>query len=406
MNTIKLKYKAALKTCWQRPTLRTDEDDAKERKASWLALFYDLIFVAVIARLADTLAHSITANGVMIYIISFIPAWWIWVTATYYNERFENNDASHRIFTFLQMIPLALLACTIADAFGEHSRTFALSFATLRIIHVIMWLRVKNIDRLTEKAAYRFGAGYSVSALFWIFSTFTDLPTRYVLWTAGLAIDLITPIWTIPIQARMPKLSSTHIPERFGLLTILALGECAVGIINGAISSQNATLLTVVIASLSLSLAFAVWWVYFDHIIFRPFQGGIWWVLAWSYLHAPIVIAIAAAGAGITSAVQTGTDSLPGSTRWLLCGSVATVLATMSIIGMFSKDKYLHQRVNIELFAFKMGGALLAVSIGLIKTSAIITLAMLTAIMCIQILQGIYFEVSEQMLIDKDHAIY
>ena len=40
---------------WQRPRLRTDEEQGLERKATWLELFYDLVFVVVIAELAHTL---------------------------------------------------------------------------------------------------------------------------------------------------------------------------------------------------------------------------------------------------------------------------------------------------------------------------------------------------------------
>ncbi len=49
---------------WQRPKLRTDEEEGLERKVTWLELFYDLVFVVVIAELAHTLSENISPAGI------------------------------------------------------------------------------------------------------------------------------------------------------------------------------------------------------------------------------------------------------------------------------------------------------------------------------------------------------
>ena len=103
---------------WRRPCLRTDEDEEKERRATWLELFYDLIFVAVISQLSHKLSADMSLIGILGYVFLFVPVWLIWLSSTYYNERFEVYDVRHRIFTFLKMIPVAAIACSIHDAFG------------------------------------------------------------------------------------------------------------------------------------------------------------------------------------------------------------------------------------------------------------------------------------------------
>ena len=97
---------------WQRPRLRTDEEQGLERKATWLELFYDLVFVVVIAELAHTLSKDINPVGIATFGFLFIPVWWVWIGVTFYDERFETGDISHRLFMFLQMIPVAAMSRT------------------------------------------------------------------------------------------------------------------------------------------------------------------------------------------------------------------------------------------------------------------------------------------------------
>ncbi len=37
----------AIRSWWQKPTLRTDEDEGCDRTVGWLDLFFDLYFVVV-----------------------------------------------------------------------------------------------------------------------------------------------------------------------------------------------------------------------------------------------------------------------------------------------------------------------------------------------------------------------
>jgi low temperature requirement protein LtrA len=60
---------------WQKPQLRTDEDQNIHRKVSWLELFFDLIFVVVVAELSHYLAKQVSLEGVGSFILLFLPVW-------------------------------------------------------------------------------------------------------------------------------------------------------------------------------------------------------------------------------------------------------------------------------------------------------------------------------------------
>ncbi len=182
---------------WQRPKLRTDEEQGLERKATWLELFYDLVFVVVIAELAHTLSGNINPAGIATFSFLFIPVWWVWTGVTFYNERFESNDVSYRLFLFLQMVPVAAMAVFAHDALGEASQGFALAYACARAILTILWLRGGWYERSFRPVSNRSAIGSSISIAFFLTSVFVDPPLRFVLWGIGLLIDLLNPWLTL-----------------------------------------------------------------------------------------------------------------------------------------------------------------------------------------------------------------
>ena len=63
-------------------------------------------------------------------------------------------------------------------------------------------------------------------------SAFVPVPLRFVLWAVGLGIDFATPIFAGVLHAQLAP-HSAHLPERFGLFTLIVLGESIVAVVNG-----------------------------------------------------------------------------------------------------------------------------------------------------------------------------
>jgi low temperature requirement protein LtrA len=391
---------------WQKPRIRTDENIDKERKASWLELFFDLIFVAVLAQLSHFLFKHTSIEGVGIYIFLFIPAWWIWNSTTYYNERYEMNDIRHRIFTFLNMIPMAGIAFSIHGAIGEQANIFAVCYIISRLIIIYLWLTAGE-SKLEKRLSHIFSFGFSISVILWIISIFVPAPYKYILWATGLVIDMITPLITLKTQAQLPKISTSHIPERFGLLIILTIGETVIGSVNGLAANHEFTLLTGISCALGLCISFLIWWLYIDHVMYRVFKRNVWYILSWSYLHLPLAICITAVGSGIlaiVSASQAGFISL--SVHWLLCSAVAFTLLITALIGLVSENKdhhhgiiNFHKKNNQQLFLFKIISAVLAIGIGIWGGSfnIVMLLGSLVIILAIPAMQGLYLWIKSHL---------
>ena len=350
---------------WQRPKLRTDEEEGLQRQATWLELFYDLVFVVVIAELAHTLSESISPTTIAAFSFLFIPVWWVWIGVTFYNERFESNDISYRLFLFLQMIPVAAMAVFAHDAFGETSKGFALAYASARALLAFLWLRAGWYEKSFRSVSNLSAIGASISITVFVGSIMVPAPMRFVLWGIGLFVDLLYPWLTLGHHAKLPKLSSSRLPERFGLFTIIVLGESIVGVVSGVARNYDATAVGVT-AILGLALAFGIWWVYFDFVARRPPKPDVWSTICWAFLHLPLVR--------------------------LITGAVAICLITIGLLETLlhrKPDEPTHPKLSPSI---KLLGGVLALLVGVLggSFSQITLLALLTLLLLVQMIYGTY----------------
>ena len=137
---------------------------------------------------------------------------------------------------------------------------------------------------------------------------------------------------TSRIFASLP-VSPSHVVERFGLFTIIVLGESVAGIAGGLIE-QDLQSLSTLTAALGLAVVFGIWWLYFENLngaSFRMIRGR--GPVIWVYIHLFLAMSITALGVGVEHAVAQGFGHpLEPAVRWLLVGSLASTFATLAII--------------------------------------------------------------------------
>ena len=353
-------------TWWQRPQLRDDEVEGDERRVTWLELFFDLVFVVVIAELSHMLAGHINLVSLGSFIFLFIPVWWAWVGATFYTDRFETEDISVRVFTFLQMLTVAAMAIFVHDALGETSAQFALAYAAFRGVLVFLWWRVGRHNPHYRSMAQRITIGFSISVILFVVSVFIPPPARFAFWAIGLFVDLVTP-WIVRGISRINVDKQTTSPkmiERFGLFTIIVLGETIVGVVQGVAQQHNFIMTTAIVGVLGMALAFSIWWIYFEFVALRRVKVGPRPSLAWTYLHLPLVMSIAATGAAIGVVIADEGGPVESEARWLISLAVSTVFLTTGFLGLTLQQHILPQTVLRTSFWLKVAGGVLALAIG------------------------------------------
>jgi low temperature requirement protein LtrA len=246
----------------------------REHHANWLELFYDLIYVIVITRLTHIIIvghdNHVSINDYIAYFALFVPVWWAWTGNTMFENRFGSNDAVNRIMTLVQMFALILLAVYAADGVGDGAMGFALSYAFIRFMLVVMYGRVHLSNPDLRHITWRFIVGFGLGASLWALSVLFEPKVMFALWALGLGIDFLTPILSRSLLYKV-SVHRSHLPERSGLLFIIVLGEALLVLVNGidATSLSAALLLRLFLA---FTLVSAVWWAYFE-IVERTLMG-------------------------------------------------------------------------------------------------------------------------------------
>ena len=349
---------------WERPRLRDEATEQRERRTSWLELFQDLVFVAVIAQLSQRLSTHISLRGLLAFVGLLTPVWWIWLAANIYTERFETEDLSQRLFTLLVMIPVTIMGAAIHGDLARTSVTFAWGYIGARAVLIFMWARGGWHNPVVRPTTDRFIVGFIVGISLWVASTQVPMPWRGLLWAAGILVDLITPIFTFRFQATLPRFSSSRLPERYGLLVVIVLGEAIAAIVQGIARLPQLTPLALGTVLLTLLVVFGLWWVYFDHILGRPTREPFWRQGVRSYVHLPLVVAIVGYAAGVAQAIASGERTVPGPTRWLMVSALALAFVALGLIEWVSSTQNAADRTPTQRMLVRFTAAAAVLLLG------------------------------------------
>ena len=324
---------------WQPP--RSAQDREKERSVTFLELFYDLVYVVIIAELAHALAEHLTWQGVGEFAFLFIIVWWAWLNGTTYHDIHGNNDIRTRVFTFLQMFTVAAMAVFAHNAMGEGSVGFALSYAGFQLILTYLWWRTGVHDPNHRPLAQPYTIVFLITTFLFVVSIFVPAPWRFYMWGFAVLLSLLLPLYMFSVgkndpvaQAEIDRIVevSPSLVERFGLLTIIVLGEVVVGTIRGVSEHHHFTLEIGVTAVLGMSIAIGLWWIYFDFVSHRIPRAVPAIVTRWMYLHLFLTMGIAATGTAVFNVVEHAGEPLASNVQWLLVSAIALALICTALL--------------------------------------------------------------------------
>lgn len=321
---------------WRPPRLHSaHQEEEEEREVTWLELFYDLVYVATLIQLGNRLSSDISPSGFVGFVLLFVPIWWSWSGMTFYVNRFIADDVWHRLLVFVQMFAIAALAVNVQSGLEDGSRGFAFAYVGIRLVLIIQYVRASRHVESARPLTTRYVVGFSLAALIWFVSAFVPTPARFVLWVIGMAVDFGTPL--SPASRRLVPLlppDVEHMAERYGLFTIIVLGESFLKVVDGAAGS-HLTQSAAIYGALGLAVASSLWWIYFDDTARSQVRMTASYGQLWIYAHLPMTVGLTAFGVSMKKFVllEAG-HGLPDNYRWLICGSVAIYLAATGLIDL------------------------------------------------------------------------
>ncbi|MEW8000906.1 MAG: low temperature requirement protein A [Candidatus Thiodiazotropha endolucinida] len=282
------------------------------RAATPLELFYDLVSVIAIAAAASLLHHGLannhTVQAVLLFLMTFWTIWWAWMNFTWFASAHDSDDVPYRIAVLLQIVGALVMAAGIRQVFDELDfRPVFYGFVIMRLSLVGLWLRVAASDQQGRPAALRNAMGIALCQAGWALVIFV-IPNAYLY--VGFVV-LVMLEHSVPLFAERAASSTWHrghIIERFGLLTIIVLGESMLAIyvgIQALIEKFDPHLLGVLVGG--ILCLFTMWWMYFSetkHHILSSTNGA----FIWGYGHFAIFASVAAVGAGLAVTVDQWQD--------------------------------------------------------------------------------------------------
>jgi low temperature requirement protein LtrA len=305
------------------------------RASSPLELLFDLTFVAAVSQVAGRLAHATEAAHVSDaagpFLMVFFAIWWAWMNFTWFASAYDTDDVPYRVMTFVQMAGVLILAAGVPEAFDGDFTTVTFGYLVMRVGLVSLWVRAAIEHPAGRATALRYAAGLCISQVFWL--SRLALPDGGPTWFFFVcaAVDL-----SVPVIAERPGMTTWHphhIAERYGLFTIILLGESVLAATNAVQDSVehgvSAELITIALAG--LAILFALWWIYFAEPAGEGLAARRDRSFVWGYGHYFIFAALAAIGAGLETAVASEGEHFEASER-LVIASVTVPIAVVLVM--------------------------------------------------------------------------
>ena len=312
------------------------------RVSTPLELFVDLASVIGIAAAAAGLHHALAEahykEGLFVFGIAFFAIWLAWLNYTWFASAFDDGSLSFKLATFVFLSGSLVMAAGVTEFTGKHViRIMVLGYVIMRLAMVYLWYAAARGTTAYRKTCLRYGTGILLVQVYWVVLGFFlwdwTLPV-IGLFALGAILELVLPFWAE--RAGMTPWHRHHIIERYGLLTIIVLGETLLSTSFALRETFDAGEVNVALIRLAVSAAvitFAMWWLYFsreDHL-----QGREpWRVFTWGYGHIPVFAGAAAVGGAVAATIDMLTHHAHAplaAGHWAIAISVAVFLVGLTI---------------------------------------------------------------------------
>ena len=318
--------------------MRPRDPDEPGRAATPLELFFDLVFVVAVSiaaiNLHDALTEAHVLEGLLSYFLVFFAIWWAWMNFTWFATSFGTDDWLYRLLTFVQMGGVLVLAAGIGPVFEDRDLTLVVfAYVVMRVAMVAQWLRASRGAGESRRATQLYAVGIAAVQGLWLLSLL--LPEQIGLIAVGLLIVAELAVPVIAERQGETPWHPHHLTERFGLFTLILLGESLLASANAVIVAleevdELGPLLW--IATLALVVTCALWWIYFwspHHRLITDYASSV----KHGYAHYFVFAAAGALSAGIEVEIDvlTGTSALDP----LIASFTVTVPIAMFVMGIW-----------------------------------------------------------------------
>lgn len=246
---------------------RTINHQISNRKVSWLELFYDLIFAVVIARLTDSLLENLNITGIDYSVLLFGWFIWGWNEMSGYFDNHGNDSIINVLIINTEMILTGIGALFIPEAVSGKLGRLSIVLMAIELLMALVWFGLAYFDRIHGPASRVWGAVHLLSLAVMVVTYFINRFWLMVGLVIGLLFNIFDVIVANPRLAReydqedMDHEIKDSMIERYGLMTMIALGEIIAGLYESVDSRiDGAVIIRFIICIILVALVAAIYY--------------------------------------------------------------------------------------------------------------------------------------------------
>ncbi|CAO3606936.1 unnamed protein product [Mucor hiemalis] len=285
------------------------DEIGEESSATWVELFGDVFYVGWITNFTHSI-HINTVENLGTYAAWFVVMWWTWCSSALYSSRYDSQDVVHHIYKIIELCGLIIMAGSSGKAsFEENPKMFIIGYIIMKAVVLFEYLVVFIVSLGAHFKSSRrpLGVYVGVSAIsiaMWgaslLYVSREDLSKRYALWYVSIGLEVVVHI-ILQSNSRV-SLAASHLGERFGLFTLIILGENCMGFIQ-MVSESDSTSSVIACNVFGVTIIFCYFFMYFDDFS-GEFMSQTKLSQLWMYLHFPLHLFQVAFGIALTNVIS------------------------------------------------------------------------------------------------------
>src|SRR5436190_3319606 len=293
----------------------SDQETERGHRVTPLELFFDLVVVFAITQVTTFMSNDATWGGLLRGLLLLGALWWAWSAYAWLTNALDPEEGAVRLAVLAAIAAMLVLSLAVPGAFGADAVLFGVAYLIVRLLHLVLFAIAGRGDRDMRRAVMRTLGASIVAPILLIVAGFIHGWAQLTLWGVALAIMYLG---ALVGHMRGFSVAPEHFVERFGLITIIALGESIVAIGVGAAGLPlDAGVLTAAILGVTVSAC--LWWAYFDWAVYvsqarlNALTGPPRAAYArdvYSYLHLPMVGGIVLFAFGLKTTIAHVGDPL------------------------------------------------------------------------------------------------
>ncbi|KAG1408969.1 hypothetical protein G6F60_001029 [Rhizopus arrhizus] len=295
------------------------DEIGEESSATWVELLGDVFYVGWLSNFTHA-AHIVSHEQIGKYVAWFVVMWWTWCSSALYSSRYDSGDVVHHLYKIIELCGLIIMAGS-SPTYDTNPKWFIIGYMIMKAVILIQYSILFFVSLGAHSKASRrplgtYVAASTVSIILWGVSLLylEDMTKRYILWYISIGFELLVHLF-LQTNSRV-SLAASHLGERFGLFTLIVLGENCLGFIqtvassvglSGINSNPDPSVMTAIM--FSVAIIFCYFFMYFDdfngEFVAKTRMSSIW-----MYLHFPLHLVQVAFGIALTGliGVLTGTS--------------------------------------------------------------------------------------------------